>query len=248
MLRLPLRLLPVHLEVAVGPVALDPRPVLAPRPPLALLNAAGRRVEAGREAAAAERLRQVAADKLHAVAVDALRPDERIQAGHSEQLVDVPGGAVRVLPLLRRHLLDAERVAAMRQAAIELGRLRPHHPEALGLAGEVEEVFLLLGVLVDRLVREDAVDAVLAHAVALMVERGAGALHPDAGAAAGDVQAAGGGGGAVSGRHQQQQRGGHGAGDKGLHGLCWVEVQRRYIYVYLYTVLGEGSEGVDEHL
>ena len=179
--------LPVRLEVAVGSLPLDPGPVLAARPPLALLDAARRRVHARGQAAAAERLRQVAADKLHAVAVDALGPDERIQAGDGEQLVDVPGGAVRVLPLLGRHLLHAEGVAAVGQAAVELGRLGPHHPQALGLAGEVEEVLLLVGVLVDGLVGEDAVDVVLAHAVALMVQRLPGALHLDAGAAAGNV-------------------------------------------------------------
>ncbi len=194
MLRLPLRDLPVRLEVAVDALPLDPRPVLAARPSLALLDTARRRAHTRVQTAAAKRLRQVAADKLHAVAVHTLRSHQRVETRHGEQIVDVPGGAVRVLPLLRRHRLDAEGVAAMGQTAVELGRFGPDHPQALGLAREVEEVLLLLGVLVDGLVGEDAVDVVLAHAVGLVVERLAGALYADAGAAAGNVQEGGGGG------------------------------------------------------
>ena len=107
MLRLPDGLLPVHLQVTVGALPLDPRPVRAAGPLLALLNAARRGVHACCQTAAAERPRQVAADKLRAVAVDALGPDARIKAGHREQLVHVPGRPVRVLPLTRRHVLHA---------------------------------------------------------------------------------------------------------------------------------------------
>jgi hypothetical protein len=233
MLRFPLRDLPVRLEIAVDALPLDPRPVLAARPPFALLDTARRRAHARVQTAAAERLRQVAADKLHAVAVDALRAHQRVEARHREQVVHMPGGAVRVLPLLGRHRLHAEGVAAVGQTAVELGRLGPHHPQALGLAREVEEILLLLGVLVDGLVGEDAVDVVLAHAVGLVVERLAGALYPDAGAAAGYVQQGGGGG-----KKDDEDAAGGGGAHKWRHFLILVAIcNESRMSIYLVNVI-----------
>jgi len=158
----------VPLEVAVGTLLASPGPIPTCLPALAFCDALGGGDSTCGQTATSQHLMEVAALKVRPVAVFT-RGQLLFQTSDGQGAVHAPGLAVRVLPLGRRGVLSAHRVAPVCQTTVELSDGGADHPKAPPAGGQVEHELLPLLVLVHRPVRVQARQPVVAQSVTLVL-------------------------------------------------------------------------------